>query len=297
MKNSILKKNFKLFRKQFKSFQHSLKKVKLQHAYEELQVSYESLQNYKELLEQRVDQEIEKREINEKILRKQSRFAAMGEMMDAVAHQWLQPLTLIDLHINLMPDALNNNQIDKEYIDKTVTAINRQTTHLTKTLNQFRNFLKPIDKNEYFDLNIMVKETLALLKDVIMQNELSISHENEEEQIIIYGSHDEISHVLINLINNAKDAFNEKKIINRSIIISTRERALYASVTLRDNAGGIENDIIKDIFKPYVSTKESTTGSGIGLYMSKLIMQKNNGKIRAKNVEDGAKFLLKFYKE
>jgi len=297
MKKSTLKNNFKLFRKHFKSFENNLRKEKLQKAYDELQTSYDSLHNYKDLLEQRVEEEIQKRQIHEKILTRQTRLAAMGEMMDAVAHQWSQPLTIIDLRINLMTDDFKNKLVDKEYIEETVKSINRQKEHLISTLNKFRHFFKPIDKNEYFDLNFMVKETLLLLKDVIIKNNIEINYINKEEKVLVYGSSNEIGHVLINLINNAKDAFNANKIKNRSITILTKEKPLYFSLTFQDNAGGIDKLVINDIFKPYISTKKSTDGSGIGLYMSRLIMQKHNGKIRAKNVDDGAKFSLKFYKD
>lgn len=295
MKKSKLKKTFKLFKKHFRNFKDDMQSKKLQKAYSELNESYVSLQKYKDLLELRVEEEVEKRQIHEKILARQTRLAAMGEMMDAVAHQWSQPLSIIDMYINLMPEDFKNGLVDKKYINKTVKSINIQKEHLLSTLQKFRYFFNPIDKNEDFDVDMMIKDTLLLLKDEIVKHKINISYESIGNNLI-KGSSDEIKHVLINLINNAKDSFNSRKITNRSIIISVKDKPMYLSLTVEDNAGGIDKNIIKSIFKPYVSTKKTKEGSGIGLYMSSLIMQKYNGKIRAKNIENGAKFLLKYYK-
>jgi C4-dicarboxylate-specific signal transduction histidine kinase len=296
MNKSKLKKPFKLFKKHFEHFEDNMQNKELQKAYNELKESYVSLQNYKDLLEIRVEDEIKKQQINEKILARQARLAAMGEMMDAVAHQWSQPLSIIDMRINLMTEDFKNGLVDKKYIKETVKSVNKQKEHLLLTLKKFRYFFNPIDKNENFDVDIMVKDTLVLLKDEILKNKIAISYEPKGKNII-YGSSNEIKHVLINLLNNSKDSFNSKNIENRLIKISIKDKPMYLSLTVEDNAGGIDENIIKKIFKPYVSTKKSNEGSGIGLYMSSLIMQKYNGKIRAKNVENGAKFLLKFYKE
>lgn len=264
--------------------------------YKKLQTSYSSLQNYKDTLEQRVQEEISKRQVHEKILARKTRLVAMGEMMDAVAHQWSQPLSIIDMHVNLMIDDFKNNLINKQYVDDLVHSINIQTTHLLSTLNKFRHFLRPIDKNELFDLNVMVQNTLTLLHDEIVKHHINIQYIQEKESIT-YGSINEVQHVLINLLNNAKDSFNAKKIQNRFITITIKNKSLYYDVIVQDNAGGIDKNIIDDIFKPYISTKDLKENSGIGLYMSCLIMQKHNGKICAKNIGNGARFTIKFYKE
>jgi signal transduction histidine kinase len=296
MKKVKLKKTFEIFKKHFKLFENKVQKKELQKAYNELQTSYTSLKNYKELLEQRVQEEVSKRQIQEKILARQTRLAAMGEMMDAVAHQWSQPLSIIDMNVNLIPDDFKRNLVNEQYINETVNSINLQTKHLQSTLNKFRHFFHPIDKNELLDLNIMVKETLLLLHDEILKHHIDINF-SYKEKCIVYGSINEIQHVIINLINNAKDSFNIKNLKNRSIDIYIKNTTLYFALVVEENAGGIDKKILKDIFKPYISTKDSTGGSGIGLYMSYLIMQKHNGKISAKNSENGAKFIIKFYKE
>jgi len=296
MKKSKLKNLFKSFKKHFKYFEDSMQKEELQEAYDELKASYSYLHNYNDLLEQKVEEEVAKRQIHEKILARQTRLASMGEMMDAVAHQWSQPLSIIDMHINLIPEDFENGLVDEKYIKEIVKSINMQKEHLLSTLKKFRYFFNPIDKSENFDIDIMIKDTLILLKDEIIKNKIVINYE-QQGQNMLYGSSNEIKHVLINILNNAKDSFNSKNIKDRFIVISVKEKPLYLALTVQDNAGGIDENIIKSIFKPYVSTKKLKEGSGIGLYISSLIMQKYNGKIRAKNVKNGAKFLLKFYKE
>ncbi len=296
MKSPKLKKIFKLFKKHFRFFENKIEEKELQQAYNELKTSYTFLQNYKELLEQRVQEEIAKRQIQEKIITRQARLAAMGEMIDAVAHQWAQPLSIIDMHVNLVTEDFKNKLVDKNYVEETIKAINIQTKHLQTTLNKFRHFFHPIDKSEFFNLNTMVLETLELLHDEMLKHHINIKCTLEEENIV-YGSMNEVQHVLINLINNAKDSFNIQNIQNRLINISIKNKPSYFSLIIQDNAGGIDEKILPDIFKPYISTKNTTEGSGIGLYMSRLIMQKYNGKISAQNIKDGAKFIVKFYKE
>lgn len=296
MKTLKLKKLFRRFKKQFKSFKQELKADELEKAYKELQSSYSSLTSYKELLEQRVQEEISKRQLQEKILAQQARLAAMGEMIDAIAHQWSQPLTIIDMNINLIPDDFRKNLVDEDYILTTVDTIHKQTKHLQKTLKNFRNFLSPIDKSERFEINNMIQETLLLLDDEIMRSHIQIDVLWSEKSFI-HGSENELMHVLINLINNAKEAFEKNDIKDRTITIHVKNKISYVTVTVQDNAGGIEKSILSDLFKPYVSTKESDETSGIGLYMSSLIMQKHSGKIDVKSIKNGAKFIMKFYKE
>jgi len=296
MNSSKLKKTFKLLKNSFKLFTNSIDKKELQRVHDELQSSYNTLKNYKNFLEQQIEEEVKKRQIQEKIAQRHAKLVAMGEMIDAIAHQWSQPLSIIDMHVNLMTDDFNNNRIDKEYIAQTVHSINIQKEHLISTLHKFRYFLNPLNKKELFDLNIMIKDTLVLLNDELLKNTIEIRY-SEAKESLVFGSINEIKHVLINLINNSKDAFNSKKIKNRVIDISVQNKKLYQRLSIQDNAGGINKNIIKNIFKPYTSTKNFTEGSGIGLYMSQLIINKHNGKIRAKNISNGAMFIIKFYKE
>jgi C4-dicarboxylate-specific signal transduction histidine kinase len=296
LSQSSIKRAFKAFKKHFKAFGSRVKKDELQSAYDELSSAYSSLSTYKELLEKRVKDEIEKREMNEQILSRQSRLAAMGEMIDAVAHQWAQPLSVIDMRINMINFDYENGAIDKAYIDELVSSVNHQVEYMSTTLKKFRNFFKSTEMNENFELNTMVKNGLLLIKDELIKNHIIIDFE-EKKDIYIDGSISEITHVLINLINNSKDAFIKNNKQHRVITIKIKDKSLYCSLSVEDNGGGIDEAVLSDIFKPYVSTKKGDESSGIGLYMSTLIMQKHNGNISAKNRSCGAKFTLKFYKE
>ncbi|MDX1810093.1 MAG: HAMP domain-containing sensor histidine kinase [Sulfurospirillaceae bacterium] len=296
MERSRQTKLFKLFQKHYLRFEEKIQNEDIHKAYKELKASYASLTCYNNLLEERIEKEIQKQKVQEELLARQTRLAAMGEMMDAVAHQWAQPLSIIDMNVNLMTEDFKNNLIDKKYIEATVNSINLQTKHLKETLKKFRTFFNPVETRELFSLNTMIKETLTLLHDEMLKQHIDIKFTQGKDSQT-HGSINEIKHVLINLINNAKDAFNKKKIQERYIHISIEDKPLYLALIVQDNAGGIDEHIIQDIFKPYISTKQVDENSGIGLYMSQLIIEKYNGHISAQNKDNGAEFTIKFYKE
>ena len=242
-------------------------------------------------LEQRVRDEVSLAEENHKRYEQQAKMAAMGEMMDAVAHQWKQPLNALSMMSDMLVDDFNDDLVDNEYIDELSSNTQIQIEHMISTLNEFRNFFRPKETKESFGIKRSLSSVLVLINDELIQNNVNV-HIQSDKEILIHGIENEFKHLVLNIINNAKDAFNERKIEIRDIFISFEKNKEYIKLEIRDSAGGIPGHVINDIFKPEVTTKESGKGTGIGLYMSMQIAEKLGGKLSVKNIENGASFSL-----
>ena len=227
----------------------------------------------------------------DKIIEQQSRLAAMGEMIDAVAHQWKQPLNAISMLLDMLKSDFKNGDVDNTYIDDLEKTARMQVEHMVTTLAEFRNFLRPSTKNEDFFIHTPLANVLVLMKDELISQNIHIFTDFDHE-VKIYGNKNEFKHLFLNLINNAIDAFNEKGIHKREISIKAYTEIKHIYIEVQDNAGGIPEHIIQDIFKPNVTTKEEGKGTGIGLYMSSQIVKKNNGSINVHNTKKGAFFTI-----
>ena len=251
----------------------------------------DELNDYKNNLEEKVKQEIAKREEKEKMLFQQAKLASMGEMMDAIAHQWKQPLNVISAQVVNLMFRYQLNMLDEGCMEKFEQDISLQITHMTDTLNEFRSFFRPTTNLDDFDVKEMIDKVLFLVKDEFIKNNIEIIV-NVKQDFTIKGIENEFKHLIINIINNAKDAFIENDVENRQIDINILEVDGVKKVEIIDNAGGIPDSIIDDIFKSNVTTKEEGKGTGIGLYMSSQIAEKHNGVLKVENVQDGVKFIF-----
>ena len=243
-------------------------------------------------LEQKIASEVKKSEANQKRYEQQAKMAAMGEMMDAVAHQWKQPLNALSMMSDLLVMDYEAHEVDLDYIQQMRTDMQVQIEHMITTLNEFRNFFRPKEKNESFGLKRSLQSITLLVKDEFLKNNITINIKPKQE-LLIFGNENEFKHLVLNIINNAKDAFNEREIENRQIDINFFKDENYTYLEISDNAGGVPTHIIKDIFKPEITTKPAGKGTGIGLYMSTQIAQKLGGILNVKNSENGAVFQLK----
>jgi len=227
----------------------------------------------------------------DKMIEQQSRMAAMGEMIDAVAHQWKQPLNAISMITDLLKTDFKNGEVNQNYIEDVETTIHLQIDHMVNTLNEFRKFLRPATKDESFFIQEVIDNINILLKDELLSQNINI-HLSIDKKIKLFGNKNEFKHLFINLINNAIDSFNENKIKARDIYLRCYSENTNIYLEVEDNAGGIKLDIIKDIFKPNTTSKPEGKGTGIGLYMSSQIVKKNNGSINVHNTNDGAFFTI-----
>jgi len=253
---------------------------------------------YKNNLENKIKEQME--EIKEKTLiaQKQTKFAEMGEMIDMIAHQWKQPLNVIAMYISILEFNFDdikedlNQEFNKEIKDG-IKVIREQIQHLVETLDEFRDFFRPDEnqKVERIKLKDILKSVKVLLKDLLIKYKIDLQEEfNEEIELIVNPN--EFKHIFINLISNAKDAFESRNINNRVINITAEIKENQIIIKIKDNAGGIHKDFLDKIFDANFTTKELENGTGMGLYMSKLIAKKHGGDLNAKNCENGVEFAL-----
>lgn len=242
-------------------------------------------------LKERIKIEVNNSKANQKRYEQQAKMAAMGEMMDAVAHQWKQPLNALSMMSDLLSSDFKDGLVDKAYIDVMTNDTQAQIEHMVTTLNEFRNFFRPKDTKDSFGIKRCVQSVMLLVNDEFLQNNINI-HVDSGKEIIIHGNENEFKHLILNIINNAKDAFNEQNIELRDIFITFYKENDIVHVDIQDTAGGIPKHIVKDIFKPEFTTKEVGKGTGIGLYMSMQIAQKLGGSLSVKNINKGACFTL-----
>jgi len=225
------------------------------------------------------------------MLVQQSKMAAMGEMMDAVAHQWKQPLNSISMMTDMLKDDFKDDLVDEEYIDEMTETTHMQIAHMVNTLSEFRNFFRPAQDSKDFLVRECIESVQVLMKDELLKNTINLTIDIQDD-ITISGLINEFKHLFLNLISNSIDAFNEKEISDRAITIRSFIEGENGVIEFEDNAKGIPQYVIADIFKPNVTTKTDGKGTGIGLYMSSQIVQKHNGVIEVMNVNSGALFRI-----
>ncbi|WP_373003870.1 PAS domain S-box protein [Sulfurimonas sp.] len=233
----------------------------------------------------------------DEMLINQSRQAAMGEMIGMIAHQWRQPISIISMDANNMLLDIAMDKFNETEAEKYANNITIQTKHLSKTIDDFRNFFKPDKVITKVNIREIFDQTLSIVKNSLKNNniELKISYQTERE---VYAYPRELMQVFVNIINNSKDALSFKNKENSIINIEVYEDKQYINTKICDNGGGIDADILSKVFDPYFSTKDEKTGTGLGLYMSKMIIEKHlNGVIEVCNSDEGACFTVRLLKE
>lgn len=248
------------------------------------------LEESNDILNKKVQQQVKLVREKDKMLFQQSKLAAMGEMIDAIAHQWKQPLSIVAIQTSMMRYNLNNGQVITENDILTVSdEIDEQVNLLVETIDEFRKFFRTNIKKENVPINQEIKKVLLLLKNTIKMNSIQIDILGDEN-LCVYIAPNEFKHIIINLVNNSKDAFIENEINDRKIFFELLKEDKGVLIKVKDNAGGIPEAIIDKIFIANFTTKEDGQGTGIGLYMSNLIVEKMGGKIWAENHKDGVCF-------
>jgi len=218
----------------------------------------------------------------ENILIQQSKMAAMGEMIGAIAHQWRQPLSLISTTASGIKVQNDFGILDISSLNKSMDSINNSVQHLSTTIDDFRNFFIPNKEKRIFNIKSSFEKVFKLIESQFINNNIFII--NEIKDVELLGLENELIQVLINILNNAKDELIKINDIQRIIKISTFEEKENIVISILDNAGGIPDSIINKIFDAYFTTKEESGGTGIGLNMSKSIIEKHmNGKLEVSN--------------
>jgi len=252
----------------------------------------EELNEYKTKLEEKVKEEVEKNKEQQLLMLNQSRLAQMGEIISMIAHQWKQPLNVLSILNQSMILKHSSGELDDKYINYLYENTNQQISQMSTTIDDFRNFFKPMKEKTNFSVNKMILNTINIVNPAFKKNNITIDFKNGEE-MFFEGYSNELSQAIINIINNAKDALIEKEIEKKIINITLTKDNENLIINIIDNAKGIDKEVIDNIFKPYVSTKDENTGTGLGLYISKIIIEEHmHGSIFVSNVDDGAKFSI-----
>ena len=245
---------------------------------------------YNKKLEKSVQVIREELEENQKQLLQQSRLAQMGEMISMIAHQWRQPLAAISSTSSTILLKSKLNKLDKESTIELASRINEYSRHLSNTIEDFRNFFKADKKQDISNFSVMIDNVISIVKPSLDNKKITIIKDiKHKKPFKTYPN--ELKQVILNLVKNAEDALIENKIEVPYIKIKTYQKGGKVILEVSDNAGGIPKSVLPKIFDPYFSTKKKKDGTGIGLYMSKIIIEDHcKGKISAYNDKEGAVF-------
>lgn len=275
----------------------------------------ELLNRRQEYLENKVEQEVHRRRQNERLMMQQSKMAAMGQMMSAIAHQWRQPLNTIAIYIQDFEDSYKHDELDESYLSELVTLSMKQINFMSKTIDDFKNFFKPDKDEKVFEVCRETISAIALLGVQLVKNNVDLILNcngqkvffSEAEEMIcndkkctfVKGFPNEYKQVLLNLVQNARDAIEERfgEKTNGVIEVGVEELDSSVIIYVMDNGPGIPDDVAERVFEPYFTTKEEGKGTGVGLYMSKIIIEQNmKGRLYFEKLEDGTKFIIEIRK-
>ncbi len=268
------------------------KNEELKQQQEEIFAQSKELETINKHLEERVIEELSKNRKKDVLLIQQSRQAAMGEMIGNIAHQWRQPLSAVAVIVQNIQEAYNYKELTREYMEDKVKQCMGLIDYMSQTIDDFRNFFKPEKSTSLFDVKAAVMKSISFVRDPLKANNIELVF-HAAEDILVKGYSNEYSQVVLNLISNAQDVLVERRIENPKIEITLFQKDKKSYLFVSDNAGGIAPQIKDKIFTPYITTKSQGIGTGIGLYMSKTIIEKNmGGSLTFVDVEGGTEFCV-----
>lgn len=248
--------------------------------------------------------DISKRVNAEKQLRQAQKMAAMGEMLGAIAHQWRQPLNTLSTYIASLQPAYANDKINREFVQKLTTEADTQIQFMSKTIDDFRHFFRPSKQKVPFDIVEAINSAVKLMQAQLKQGDIELKFKREDGSgpLVVQGYQSEFVHVLVNILANARDAIEERIMhennnVTRQIEIDVLNKGMDVVIRIRDHGRGIPEHLLTKIFDPYFTTKATLSGAGIGLYMAKIIVEKEmSGQLSAQNTRVGAQFTLRIPK-
>jgi len=268
------------------------------HLYQEKELLYEQSELSDmiarlEVLNGELQQEFSERKQQEQVLVQNSKLAAMGEMIGMIAHQWRQPLSSISTVAGNLQVYIDLDMYEKDQFMTMLSEINNHAQYLSNTINDFRHFFKPDNPQDEVLLHEVINSTMSIIgKSLEYKNVCVINDCSFQNQILTYPN--ELMQVFLNILKNSSDAFVENETVAPQIVIKGYEEHPYQIIEIIDNAGGITEDVIDKIFDPYFSTKGPGIGTGLGLYMSKMIVEEHClGQLMVRNEDDGACFTIK----
>ncbi len=240
-----------------------------------------------------------KKELREKdlFIFQQSKFTSIGEMIGNIAHQWRQPLNSIASLMMRLEISYDTDNLSKELLLNTIEKTNKILSHMSKTIDDFRNFFSPDKEKTTFSLEEIIQSIILLFTVQLKQNNINIKIIGDQ-QLTIFGFSNELKQVFINIISNSRDAIIQNHIKHGKITITINEDNNNILIDIQDNAKGINQENVHKIFEPYFTTKFKSQGTGLGLYISKIIIEKSmNGLLSAHNEKNGACFRISLPKK
>lgn len=258
----------------------------------EREASQDELEGLNRFLEERVDKAVNDLRRKDQMLIQQSRLAAMGEMINNIAHQWRQPLNNIGLIIQNIQLSFDSGTISRAEMESEISKAMAVIMHMSRTIDDFRNFFREDKEKQSFYVNKAVSRALKFVSAALESRGIQVAIEAEQE-VAVTGYPSEYAQVLLNVISNASEECAERCVPDPHIDIRITSESGRSVVYIRDNCGGIPDEILPKIFDPYFTTRQPDKGSGIGLYMSKVIIEQNmGGRLTARNVNGGAEFRI-----
>ncbi|HLD24253.1 MAG TPA: ATP-binding protein, partial [Sulfuricurvum sp.] len=240
-----------------------------------------------------IQDDVTERNMKDRLFLMQTRQAQMGEMLSMIAHQWRQPLAIMSALVSRQKINIMLERSTIEDITKSFDEIESQVQHLSRTITDFKDFFKPDKQTAKTKSSFIISKTLELVEHTLMNKNINVDvrHSHDSE----YRTYEnELIQVMLNLIKNAQDAFDEREVNNPFIVIRSDQSEGFVMISVEDNAGGIAPEIIDTLFSPYTSTKKEN-GTGLGLYMSKTIIEEHcHGTIGVENTQKGVRFSLHF---
>ena len=260
---------------------------------EELLVSQQKqLEEINSSLENRIAETVAELRKKDDLLIQQSRLTAMSEMISHIAHQWRQPLNNIGLIVQGLQLAFKSNVLTEKELDEDVAETMKELQQISETIDDFRNFFSYEKKSRSFIINEMLSRSLALIEPSLKKKGIIIKIE-EESGVTAIGCPNEYMQSFLNILLNARDVLLDNYVKKPHINIRIFRENGRSVVTVLDNGGGIREDILPKMFDPYFTTKQQSSGTGIGLYMAKMIIEKKmHGCLSARNVDEGAEFRI-----
>lgn len=262
--------------------------AELQQQNAQLQQTYAELQAETAARQQTMEELREKQQL----LIQQSRMAAMGEMLGNIAHQWRQPLNVVGVKVQEIGFSHRYGELSKELLDANIASAMAILQHLSQTITVFQNYNAPDKEKSLFKVGQVIADTVQILAESLKNSGISLEVQVDGEPQI-NGYPNEFGQVLMNLILNAKDALLERANADHRIVVRSWTEAGRAIMSISDNGGGIDEEIMARVFDPFFTTKELGKGTGVGLFLAKTIIEKNmGGCINVRNTADGAEFRI-----
>ncbi|SFP93109.1 ATP-binding protein [Hydrogenimonas thermophila] len=253
---------------------------------------FENQKKQEEWLQQIIKREVRKNREQQLLMLQQNRLAQMGEIISMIAHQWRQPINNLALLHQLIVSKYKKNSLDDKMIEYFKTNAKQQINMMSNTIDDFRNFFKPQENKKEYYIDEVIENILNIVRQLYSRHNIKISN-IQKTKYKCFGYPNSLGHAILNIINNAKDALIEKNVTEKKITITVDEKDGDITITISDNAGGIPEDIIDKVFDPYFSTKNEKNGTGLGLYMTRMIITEHmNSKIFVHNSSEGAVFSI-----